>query len=356
MGDKPSIAVVGYRHGWKFVDSLSLKSDFVGGKLAAICGRSLPQNKPANCPGVPIYSDYKKMMDELKPDGIVAAVPNDIHYEITYEAAKRGIAVLLEKPIAGTLEDAQKIVDCVSTTNIPFMVGHHRRFSAKLNMAKEIIGSGRLGRVVGVNVMWMSRKPNEYFNVEWRVTEKVGGPLLINSIHDIDDLRYTIGEIEAVQAFIGNMIRGLDVEDAGVAIIKFKNGALGSYIFSDGTPSMHFYEACAQEDPFFHPVEEDCYFFFGDKAQLSFPTMKITGYNEKSGGSDWTRPFSVENIPAPRFNPIDGETKHFCDMIKDSDVKSRCTASDATITLKVIEAIRLSTKTGRTVHIDEIKC
>ncbi|MGI6709536.1 MAG: Gfo/Idh/MocA family protein [Dethiobacteria bacterium] len=84
----------------------------------------------------------------------------------------------------------------------------------------------------------MSRKPNEYFNVEWRVTEKVGGPLLINSIHDIDDLRYTIGEIEAVQAFIGNMIRGLDVEDAGVAIIKFKNGALGSYIFSDGTPSM----------------------------------------------------------------------------------------------------------------------
>jgi predicted dehydrogenase len=353
MSEKLRIAVIGWKHGWKFIDSLSLRSDYVGGSLAAMCGRTLAGSKPANAPDVPIYADYIKMMDELKPDGIVAALPNDLHVEVTREAAKRGIAVLLEKPIASTLAQAQEIIDIVNETKIPFQVAHHRRFSAKLNLAKEIIESGRLGRIVGANVLWMSRKPDNYFQVKWRVTDKVGGPLLINSIHDVDDLRYTVGEIEAVQAFAGNTIRGFDVEDVGAATIRFKNGALGSYLFSDGTPSKHFYEACAQEDPFFHPVDEDCYFFFGDKAQLSFPSMKITGYNEKSGGADWTRPFSVDTVPVARFNPIDGETKHFCDMIKDRSVKTRCSAEDSTVTLKVIEAIRASARTGKTICIDE---
>jgi predicted dehydrogenase len=347
----PSIAVIGLNHGWKFVGSLYFHSDFVGGKLAAICG---VDGRPDNAPKeVPFYDDYIKLLNEIKPDGIVAAVPNHIHLEITREAAKRGIAVMLEKPIAGTLNDARQIIDIVNETKIPFQIGHHRRSSLLMIEARNIIQSGRLGKMIGASVMWMSRKPDSYFQAKWRVTEGVGGPLLINSIHDIDDLRFTMGEIDRVHAFVGQPIRGNDVEDTGVANILFKNGAMASYIFSDGTPSKHFYEACAQEDPFFHPASEDCYWFFGEKGTLAFPTMRITGYDEKSGGEDWTRPFSSLTVPVERFNPINGEMKNYCDMIKDPSVETRCSAEDATQTLKVIEAIRFSAKTGQTIILDQ---
>jgi len=350
------MAVIGLNHGWKFVDSLSLRPDYVGGELVALCSKQSEKKDHPNCPDVPLYHDYIRMLEELRPDGIVAAVPNDMHLEVTREAAKRGVAVLLEKPVAGTMDDAREIIRIVNDTKIPFQIGHHRRSSMLMKQAKEIIESGRLGRMIGASVMWMSKKPDPYFGEQfkWRITAGVGGPLLINSIHDIDDLRFTMGEIESIHAFVGNPIRGNDVEDTGVATIQFKSGAVGSYIFSDGAPSKHFYEACAQEDPFFHPVEEDCYWFFGEKGTLAFPTMRITGYNEQSGSpAGWTRPFCQERIPVGRYNPIDEETQNFCRMIVDPTVPSRCTAEDSTVTLKVVEAIRYSARTGETVVIDD---
>ncbi len=352
---KKRIAVVGLKHGWKFVKSLAYNSDYVGGELVAICSKQSEKEEYQNCPDVPLYHDYRVMMDELRPDGIVGAVPNDIHLDITSEAARRGIGVLLEKPVAGTMDDARKIIKIVSESKIPFQIGHHRRSSMLMKKAKEIIESGRLGNMIGVSCMWMSRKPDAYFGEQfkWRVTAGVGGPLLINTIHDIDDLRFTMGEIESIHAFISNKIRGNNVEDCGVADILFKSGAMGSYIFSDGAPSKHFYEACAQEDPFFHPAEEDCYWFFGEKGTLAFPTMRITGYNEESGGEDWTRPFFEKQIPVGRYNPIDEEMQNFIRMIDDPRVPSRCTAEDSAITLKVVEAIRCSAKTGRTIVIDK---
>lgn len=350
---KVRIAVIGLQHGWKFVDSLYKNSDFVGGELAAICGID---GRPANAPkDVPFYPDYQTLFEREKLDGIVAAVPNDVHLPITKDAARRGIAVMLEKPIAGMLEEARQIIEVVKKTKIVFQVGHHRRSSLLMKEAKDIIESGRLGRMIGASVMWMSKKPDPYFKAKWRVTRGVGGPLLINTIHDVDDLRFTMGEIESVHAFIGNGVRGNDVEDSGVVNIRFKSGAYASYIFSDGAPSKHFYEACAQEDLFFQPVTEDCYWFFGDKGMLAFPTMRITGYNEKSGGEGWTRPFCVSTVPVERFNPIDGETKNFCDMIRDPSVPTRCSAEDATLTLKVVEAIRHSAKSGDTVRMDDFE-
>jgi len=348
---KPNIAVLGWKHGWKFIDSLSKRSDYVGGNLIAICGRTIVDNPPPNTPNVKLYNNYIKMFDELKGqlDGIVAALPNDLHLHVTEEAAKRGIAVLLEKPIAGTIDEANKIANIVNETKIPFMVAHHRRFSAKLNLAKNLIENGAIGKIVGASVVWASKKPDEYFNVEWRITKGVGGPLLINAIHDVDDLRYTIGEIEMVQAYMSNGIRGNDVEDIAVANFRFSNGALVSYFMSDGVPSKMFYEATAQEDPFFYPACDNCYFFFGQKGTLSFPTMKITSY-EPQPGEGWTKPFKEEIKPVERVNPIDEETKHFCKMITEK-APSRCTAEDATVTLKVIEAIRESAVTGKVVYI-----
>jgi predicted dehydrogenase len=351
--ENPNIAVLGLNQGMKFVESLSLRSGYVGGNLIAVCSIDPP---PKNLPDVEFYTDYIKMFDELEGqlDGIVAALPNNLHVAIVEEAAKRGVAVLLEKPIAGTVEEARKIIDTVNKTKIPFLVGHHRRFSAKMQAAKEVIDSGRIGRILGANIMWVCKKQDEYFNKKWRITKGVGGPLLINVIHNVDDLRFTVGEIEAVQAILSNNIRGNEVEDIGTVNFKFKNGAIASYIFADGVPCKFYYEGTCKEDSRFYPVDANCYYFFGDKGTLSFPTMEITGYNEKSGGADWTRPFSTEFVPVDRFNPIDGETKHFCDLIKGVANKSLCTAEDATINVQVLEAIRESAETGKTVYLEQL--
>lgn len=352
----PNIAVLGLKHGWKFVDALYHRADSVGGNLIAICSRTLLDYNPPRIPdpklqNVKFYNDYIKLMDELKGklDGIIVALPNNLHLEVTREAAKRNIAVLLEKPIADTVEEAEEIADIVNKSGIKFMVAHHRRFSAKMNCAKEIIESGKLGKIVGVNVVWAAKKPDEYFKVKWRVTKNVGGPLLINAIHDVDDLRYTVGEIDMVQAYLSNAVRGNEVEDVAVANFKFANGAVASYFISDGVPSNMFYETCAKEDPFFFPSDSNCYFFYGQKGCLEFPSMNIISYDSKYG-EGWHKPYKCEVVPVDRVNPIDEETKYFCDMIK-GKVKSKVTAEDAIKSLKVIEAIRKSSETGKVIYL-----
>lgn len=349
----PNIAVLGMNHGWRFINALLNRPDYIGGRLAAVSDLLEPAKELP--PSVKFYKDYGRMFDELESglDGIIAALPNHLHLPITEEVGKRGLALLLEKPVAATFEQANKIVDVVRETKIPFMVGHHRRFSTQVNLAKEIIDSGKIGKIVGVNVIWTCRKPDGYYTgpFKWRVTKGVGGPLVINAIHDIDNLRYLLGEIDTVHAFINNGIRGNDVEDAGVVNLRFKSGAMASYFLSDGVPSKLYYEACTQEDVLFHPVNEDCYQFFGQKGTLAFPTMRITSYDDgRSGGADWTRPFKGEAFPVGRLSPYEEELKHFCDMIG-GRATTRCSAEDAAKTLQVIEAIRESGETGRAVSI-----
>lgn len=352
---KANLAVVGLNQGWKFVDCLTKESDALGAQVVALCDKVMAANMPKNTPDVPVYEDYISMLDEMqgKIDGVIAALPNNLHLDITEQCAKRNVALLLEKPIAGSIEDAKKIVEISKSSSIPLLIGHHRRFSALVNQAKELIDSGRLGRLVGVNLMWALRKPDNYYDVKWRVTPGVGGPLVINAIHELDNMRYILGEVDSVQAFVTNEVRGNPVEDAGVANIRFKSGVLLSYFFSDAVASKYAYDLVAKEDPFYHPQTADCYYFFGEKGQLSFPSMTLSTYGANSGGSDWRYPFHEEVVPVQRFNPIAGETKAFADMILHGG-ENRCTASDATGTLLVIEAIRKSAETGRSVSMSEM--
>ncbi len=93
---------------------------------------------------------------------------------------------------------------------------------------RDAIRSGELGRLVGVNVFWCMYKPSEYFVAgPWRA-KKGGGPILINTIHEIDNLRYVCGEISRVFAEVSNATRGFEVEDTAVVAVRYRNGAVGS--------------------------------------------------------------------------------------------------------------------------------
>jgi len=354
------LAVLGLSHGYKFVKRLQ-KCSFA--KLVAVADLSIETalksysvnesevNEKSKLLNFKIYKDYKDLLndtgDEL--DGVIAALPNNLHLEVTKEAANRGINLLLEKPIACNVSDAKKIKEIVEKSQIKFMVGHHRRFSKQINRAKEAVKNGTLGEIIGVNVIWAVKKPDDYFKHSWRINKETGGILLINTIHDVDNLRYIIGDINMVQAYVTNKFRGNEAEDTGVISLGFKNGAVGTIFLTDNSPSPWYYEACTQEHSFFYPSNFDCYFFFGKKASLAFPSMELFSYDKKFG-EGWHKPFKRQNLPVNRFDVFEEELKHFCELIK-GKVESRITAYDATETLRVIEAIKESSTIGRRIYL-----
>jgi len=352
----PKLAVLGLSHGYKFVKRL-INCNFA--KLVAVADLSIETalksysvnesevSEKSKLLGVKIYKDYKDLLNDTgeELDGVIAALPNNLHLEVTKEAANRGINLLLEKPIACNVSDAEKINEIVEKSQIKFMVGHHRRFSKQINRAKEAVKNGTLGEIIGVNVIWAAKKPDDYFKHSWRINKETGGILLINTIHDVDDLRYIIGDIDMVQAYVTNKFRGNEAEDTGVVSLGFKNGAVGTIFLTDNSPSPWYYEGYTQEYSFFYPSNYNCYFFFGKKASLAFPSMELFSYNKKFG-EGWHKPFTRQNLPVNRFDVLEEELKHFCELIK-GKVESRITAYDATETLRVVEAIKESSTIGR---------
>ena len=358
----PRLAVLGLSHGFKFVHRL-MNCNFA--KLVAVADLNVEKalksysvdqsevnekSKLLNS-DIKIFKEYKDLLKEMgkELDGIIAALPNDLHVEVTREAAKYGIPLLLEKPIASTLPEGEEITGMVEDSQIKFMVAHHRRFSKIIQRTREAVQQGELGEIVGANVLWVAKKPDHYFESSWRIDRKYGGPLLINTIHDIDDLRYIIGDIEEIQAYITNKYRSNEVEDTGVINIKFKNGALANVFLTDACPSPWFYEACTQEYSFFYPSSYDCYLFFGKKASLAFPSLTLFSY-QKEFGEGWHRPLKKQTLLVERFDVLEEELKHFCELIA-GKAKAKISASDALETLRAIDAIKRSSESRKSVRL-----
>jgi predicted dehydrogenase len=122
--------------------------------------------------------------------------------------------LFVEKPIALSVSEADRLIEAAKKNKVRILVGHQRRFSSLVEKAREIVTGGELGKLVGVTITWALLKPGPYFGgpLSWR-KEKGGGPILINLIHEIDNLRYICGEIDQVFALVSNKVRNFPVED-----------------------------------------------------------------------------------------------------------------------------------------------
>ncbi|WP_152655675.1 Gfo/Idh/MocA family protein [Oceanobacillus sp. CFH 90083] len=328
------IAVIGLNHGYKFANDI-LKMD--GVSLVGVAGNDTLASMRAKKLQVPLFTDYKDLLEQCDMDGAIITLPNHLHAEAVQQCALKGIAALVEKPIAPTIEAGQAIIQYAQTADIPLLVGHHRRFSNKVNKIKEIITSGLLGDLVGVHMMFALAKDHAYFTEDWRIT-KGGGPLLINAAHDIDNIRYITGlTIDRVYAASRNQIRNNKVEDAASILLETKEGPTMTYFVSDGVPSPWSYELTAGENPKYPQNQSDCYFFFGTKGSIAFPSMQIHTYDEKQHG--WDYPLHTKKIHVDDNDPMTAELHHFIDVIKNK-AAPRVTGEDALETLKVVLAIK----------------
>ncbi|MNE03369.1 1,5-anhydro-D-fructose reductase [compost metagenome] len=321
-----------------------------GADLVAIADPAPAAELVTNEFGARHYLDYRTMLDEMRPDGVIIALPNALHAQAAIACVERGIPCLVEKPVADTLEAAMDLVTAAERADVPVLVGHQRRHSPDIAKAKQMIEEGRLGRLVGVNAMWLADKPEAYFDAAWR-KQAGGGPLLINLIHDIDCLRFICGDITEVIAFTSNSVRGFEVEDSASVSMRFSSGAVGTVLMSDTAVSPYNWDTAAGQALYFPHQPENAYFFSGTKAALALPSMDLWKHETEAG--HWQDPLVKRHVTLDGSRAYVNQLAHFMKVVT-GDAKPLVSARDGMMTLATILAIARSGRERRPVNSSDL--
>ena len=317
-------------------------------RLSAIADPSEAAQALAQEHGVPWYATLDVLLAKALPNGVILATPNALHVPQALQCIAAGVPVLVEKPIAHTVADAQKLVYATQTRSAKVLIGHHRAHSPIMRQAKAVIDEGRLGRLVSVMGSAMFYKPDDYFTqAPWR-REVGGGPILINLIHEIHNLRMLCGEIVEVQAMTSNAVRGFAVEDTASITFRFASGVLASFMVSDTSASARSWEQTSQENKAYASYDdEDCYVIAGTMGSLSVPTMRLKTYG-KAEDRSWFKPYAVSTVALQREDPLRLQMDHFIRVIQGLDAPL-VSAHDGLQNLRVVEAIAQAAATQQSV-------
>jgi UDP-N-acetyl-2-amino-2-deoxyglucuronate dehydrogenase len=165
-----------------------------------------------------------------RPDCVVLATPSGLHPQQVIEVARAGIDVMTEKPMATRWSDGLGMVRACDEAGVRLFVVKQNRRNRTLQLLKQAVSQDRFGRIymVNVNVFW-ARPQSYYDSADWRGTwEFDGGAFMNQASHYVDLLDWLIGPVESVMAYTGTLARNIEVEDTGVAALKWRNGAMGS--------------------------------------------------------------------------------------------------------------------------------
>lgn len=316
--------------------------------IAAICDPTESAQALAAERGVRWFPSQREMLALIKPDGAIIATPNALHVPGAVDCLEAGVPVLVEKPLAESVAAAQRLIEAEARTGIPVLAGHHRRHNPIVKEARRIVQGGEIGRLVAVNALFLIRKPDDYFDVAWR-REPGGGPVLINLIHDIDNLRFICGEIASLQAMVSNATRGFPVEDTAALIFRFANGALGTATVSDVTPSPWSWELSSGENKAYPQRDGHCYLIAGSEGSLALPKLAHWRYEGKAG---WWEPLSQSDRGIAAVEPLAEQLRHFCAVIRGEE-QPLTSAVDAAQTLAVVEAVTEAAATGDIVSLSD---
>lgn len=313
-----------------------------GCALAAVVDPAEQARDLAVRAGAPWYPDLPTMLRTDPPDAVIVATPNQQHVPVGLACVAAGLPLLVEKPLAEDLESGRRLVEAAEAAGVPLLVGHHRRHNRTLKAAKAIVDSGRLGRIVVVNALAWLFKPDDYFDVAWR-REPGGGPILINLIHVVDDLRYLCGEIDMVRATSSDAVRRFPVEDTAVAVVSFRSGALGTLSISDTTVAPWSWELTTGENPAYPQTGESCYLIGGTEGSLSFPALEEWRY---PGPAGWHAPIERSRVVAPAEDTLTAQLRHFCRVVRGEE-EPLIDGRDALRTLEVTLAVASEADDGR---------
>lgn len=295
------------------------------------------------------YSDYKKMIDEnLDLDFVSIATESGIHAEIALYCIENGINVIIEKPMAMSMEDANKIINLSKEKNVKVSVCHQNRFNIAVHKTRKAMDEGRFGKLShgSIHVRW-NRNKNYYDQAPWRGKwESDGGCLMNQCIHGIDLLRWMLGEeVEEVYGVTKQQFHDyLECEDIGMAVLKFKNGAVATV---EGTVNVYPQN-----------LEETLY-LFGEDGTVKIggkSTNNIDVWNFKDEDADDQNNIGLKEETENVYG--NGHTSLFKDMIEaiQDDRDPYITAVDGKNALEIVLAIYKSSFTGKSVKLPLENC
>ena len=299
---------------------------------------------------VPLFPSVETMLGMAPVDGVILATPNALHVPQSLACIAAGVPVLVEKPVADTVQAGEALCEAAERAHAKVLVGHHRRHGAIMARARAAIASGALGPLVAVVGTALFYKPDRYFDeAPWRA-QPGGGPVLINMIHEIDNLRALCGEIVAVQAIASNARRGHPVEDTVAIGLRFASGALGTFMLSDTAASARSWEQTSRENKSYASYsDEDCYVVAGTLGSLAIPTMRLRTYRSAEQRS-WWKPFDTQVLGTDEVDPLVRQLAHFCAVIRD-EAAPLVGVRDGLQNLRITEAIGEAAASARLVAI-----
>lgn len=289
------------------------------------------------------YDDYKEMIEDVNPELVSIATESGKHAEIALYCIDNGINVIIEKPMAMSMSDADEIIRRSEEKGVKVSACHQNRFNIAIQELRKAIEAGRFGKLShgSIHVRW-NRNENYYKQAPWRGTwAQDGGALMNQCIHGIDLLRWMMGdEIDEIYGATRQQLHDyLEAEDVGMAVIKFKNGAIGTI---EGTTNVY------PEN-----LEETLY-IFGEKGTVKIggtSTNNIDVWNFADENEDDSKNKGLKEQTSNVYG--NGHTSLFADVIDaiENDRKPYVDAVAGRNALEVVLSIYKSQKTGNMVKL-----
>ena len=289
------------------------------------------------------YTNYKTMIQEVKPQLVSIATESGLHAEIALFCISQGINVIIEKPMAMSIADADAIIKLAEEKKVKVSACHQNRFNIAVQEMRRALEQGRFGRLShgSIHVRW-NRNQDYYAQAPWRGTwAQDGGALMNQCIHGIDLLRWTFGgEIEEFYGQPRQQFHDyLETEDVGMAVVKFKSGAIATI---EGTVNVY---------P--HNLEETLY-IFGEQGTVKIGGKSTNNIDVWDFADETDMDHKNKGFEEATSNVYgNGHTSLFADMIEaiQNDRKPYVDAYAGKDALELVLAIYKSQKEGRSVKL-----
>lgn len=289
------------------------------------------------------YTDYKKMIIENEIELISIATESGLHAQIALYCIENSINVIIEKPMAMSLADADRIITLSEEKNVKVAACHQNRFNIAVQEMRNALEEGRFGKLShgAIHVRW-NRNQDYYAQAPWRGTwAQDGGALMNQCIHGIDLLRWTFGdEVEEVYGQTRQQFHHyLEAEDIGMAVVKFKNGAIATI---EGTTNVYPQN-----------LEETLY-VFGENGTVKIGGKSTNNIDVWNFADETEADQKNKGLQEATSNVYgNGHTSLFADMIDSikSNRKPYVDAHAGRNALELVLAIYKSQKTGMPVKL-----
>lgn len=247
--------------------------------------------------GVPATTSVDALLANPDVDAVYIAVPHYLHAPITLQALGAGKHVLLEKPIATTLRDADAIIAAAKQAGRTLSIAFTAQVDRTMQAARRLIAEGAIGKVIGTRIVYRSQKPESYWHggysgriqTDWRTMKaKAGGGILImNAVHDLNTLRFVTGlEVQRVAAEYDTFTTPVEVEDFIAVTYRYANGAIGTVEAGSAVPGG---------DPF-----KEASRIYGERGQITLGRQPQIYVQEATAGlaaREW------QPLPVPDSGP-----------------------------------------------------